>query len=174
MNAIVCVDEKNGIGKDGKLLCSIPDDMKHFVEKTKGSIVIMGRKTLYSFKDKAPLKNRINIVFTKDKVSLEKEYKDKGYENIFFIDDIKDIDEIIKRHEYNEDEKRDTYVIGGESIYKMLIDKCDILYITKIYKTFDADTFFTDYEKMGYEVTEKSDIKKYDDVEYQFLTYSRK
>lgn len=184
MNAIVCVDEKNGIGKDGKLLCSIPDDMKHFVEKTKGSIVVMGRKTLYSFKDKEPLKNRINIVLTKNKKKLEDEYRNKGYGNIFFVDDEKDIELLISKYEYSEAEgytvktnrdisKKEVYVIGGESIYKMFIDKCDTLYITKLYKIFDADTYFPDYESMGYKEVEKSDVESFEDVDYQFITYRK-
>ena len=60
MYAIACIDKNNGIGKNGNLLISIPDDMRFFRETTKDSIVIMGRKTLFSFKNKEPLKNRIN------------------------------------------------------------------------------------------------------------------
>ena len=56
MIAIACLDAKNGIGKDGKLLISIPEDMSFFRNTTKDNIVIMGRKTLFSFKDKMPLK----------------------------------------------------------------------------------------------------------------------
>ncbi|MCQ2609553.1 MAG: dihydrofolate reductase, partial [Lachnospiraceae bacterium] len=59
------------------------------------------------------------------------------------------------------------------SIYKMFFDKCDTLYITKVYKTFDADTFFPDYENMGYEVVEKNDMMNFDGIDYQFITYSK-
>ena len=81
MIAIACIDAKNGIGKDGKLLISIPEDMNFFRTTTKDNIVIMGRKTLFSFKDKMPLKNRINIVFATNK-KLADDYK--GIDNIFF------------------------------------------------------------------------------------------
>ena len=75
MIAIACIDAKNGIGKNGKLLISIPEDMQFFVENTGDSVLVMGRKTLFSFKDRKPLKNRINIVFTNN-AELKNEYKE--------------------------------------------------------------------------------------------------
>ena len=65
MNLIVAVDKNWAIGKDNKLLVSIPDDMKFFGETTTGKVVVMGRKTLESFPNGKPLKNRVNIVLTK-------------------------------------------------------------------------------------------------------------
>ena len=66
MNLIVVVDKNWAIGKNNKLMWSIPADMKYFRETTKGNIVIMGRKTLESFPQGQPLKNRTNIVITKN------------------------------------------------------------------------------------------------------------
>ena len=65
MNLIVAVDKNWGIGKGNKLLVSIPSDMKFFRETTSGKVVVMGRKTLESFPNGLPLKNRTNIVLTK-------------------------------------------------------------------------------------------------------------
>ena len=56
MNLIVAVDEKWAIGKDNRLLVSIPQDMKFFRETTTGKVVVMGRKTLESFPNGLPLK----------------------------------------------------------------------------------------------------------------------
>ena len=67
MNVIVAADQNWGIGKDNKLLVSIPADMKMFREETSGKVVVMGRKTLESFPNGLPLKNRTNIVITKNK-----------------------------------------------------------------------------------------------------------
>ena len=64
MNLIVAVDEKWGIGRNGGLLTHLPGDMKYFRETTRGKVVVMGRKTLESFPDGKPLKNRVNIVLT--------------------------------------------------------------------------------------------------------------
>ena len=67
MNIIVAVDNNWGIGYKNDLLVRIPNDQKFFREKTTGNVVIMGRKTLESFPEGKPLKNRTNIVITSDK-----------------------------------------------------------------------------------------------------------
>ena len=67
MNVIVAADKNWGIGKNNQLLVSIPADMKMFREETSGKVVVMGRKTLESFPNGLPLKNRINIVITSNK-----------------------------------------------------------------------------------------------------------
>ena len=69
MNAILSADRNWGIGYQNKLLISIPSDMKFFRQKTSGHVVVMGRKTLESFPGGLPLKNRVNIVLTRDAVS---------------------------------------------------------------------------------------------------------
>ena len=73
MNLIVAVDRNWAIGKDNRLMHHIPADMKYFREMTKGGVVVMGRKTLESFPQGQPLKNRVNIV-----ISRRKDYKVKG------------------------------------------------------------------------------------------------
>ena len=67
MQAIVATDNNWGIGYQNRLLVSIPSDMKFFRQKTTGNVVVMGRKTLESFPNGLPLKNRVNIVLTKNK-----------------------------------------------------------------------------------------------------------
>lgn len=66
MNLIAAVDKNWAIGLKNKLLVSIPADMKFFRETTTGKVVVRGRKTLESFPNQRPLKNRVNIVLTKD------------------------------------------------------------------------------------------------------------
>lgn len=165
MTAIACVDAKNGIGKDGKLLISIPDDMKFFRETTKNNIVIMGRKTLFSFKDQMPLKNRINIVFTTND-NLTEQYKE--FDNIFFIKKIDELNKIIDKYT-----DKEIFVIGGASIYEKLMPLCDTCLITKLYKIYEADTYFPDIENLGFSKVSESDIYTYENINYQFLTYKR-
>ena len=165
MTAIACIDKSNGIGKNGKLLISIPDDMNFFRETTKDSIVIMGRKTLFSLKNRMPLNNRINIVFTNND-SLKSEYI--NVDNIFFI---KTIDELNDTLEKYTDKK--VFVIGGASIYEKLICFCDTCLITKLDKSFDADTFFPDLKKNGFTLIKKSEIHNFNNINYQFQTYRR-
>mgnify|MGYP000305595510 CR=1 FL=1 len=68
MNLIAAVDKNWAIGCKNKLLVSIPADMKFFRETTTGKVVVMGRKTLESFPNGQPLKKRVNIVLTHDKI----------------------------------------------------------------------------------------------------------
>ena len=165
MTAIACVDKNNGIGKNGNLLISIPDDMKFFREKTMDSIVIMGRKTLFSFKNKEPLKNRINIVFTLNK-GLKDSYK--KFDNIFFVSSDKELDEVLNNYK-----EKKAFLIGGETIYNNFIDKCDEALITKVNKSFDADTFFPKLEDKNFKIISESELFYYNDISYQFLTYKK-
>ena len=61
MDLIVAVGADWGIGCEGDLLFSIPEDMKYFRTMTQGKVVVMGRKTLESLPGGKPLKNRTNL-----------------------------------------------------------------------------------------------------------------
>ena len=161
MNIIVAADKNWAIGENGKLLVSIPSDMKFFRQTTTGKVVVMGRKTLESFPNGQPLKNRVNIVLTSDK-----NYKVKDAIVVH------DLDELHKELEqYNSE---DVYVIGGESIYRQLLDECDVAHITKIDYAYDADAYFPNLdEKEEWQITEDSDEQTYFDLEYYFLKYER-
>lgn len=171
MNAIVCVDENWGIGENNSLLFSIPEDMKFFVNKTKNNIIVYGRKTLFSFKNKSPLENRLNIVFTKNN-NLRDDYT--NFNNIKFVNNrdelLKLLDEIKKENcKYKDSE---VFVCGGESIYKLLLDDCKSIFVTKMYKSFPADSYFPNLDKnKNFNIVNKSEIFEYDDINYQFLEY---
>ena len=65
--------------------------------------------------------------------------------------------------------------MGGADLYKQLLPYCDTCYITKIYKSFEADRFFVNMdEEDDFEIIYKSDIKEENDTKYQFVTYERK
>ena len=61
---IACINQKRALGKDGKLLYTIKNDLLNFKRQTLGNVVIMGRKTFESLPNKEPLKDRINIILT--------------------------------------------------------------------------------------------------------------
>lgn len=168
MKCIACIDKNNGIGKNGQLLISIPNDMKYFRETTKDSIVIMGRKTLYSFKDRQPLKNRINIVFTHDKNSILNDYEYKNYNNLYFVSEKSELNKILNNYK-----NKEVYVIGGEKIYNLLINECDTLLLTVLDKTFDADTFFPDFTKYNFVLSDKSEDFNYEGIKYNFCIYKK-
>lgn len=161
MNLIVAVDRNWAIGKDNKLLVSIPDDMKFFRETTTGKVVVMGRKTLESFPNGKPLKNRVNIVLTRDpKYSVD---------GAVIVHSKEELDK-----ELNKYESDDIYVIGGESIYRLLLDECDRAFVTYVDYSYDADTYFPNLdEKSEWKLAEESEEQTYYDIEFYFRTYTR-
>ena len=161
MNIIVAADKNWAIGKNNKLLVSIPQDMKFFRETTTGKVVVMGRKTLESFPGGQPLKKRVNIVLTSDK-----NYHVNGADIVHSIDALL---EELKKYP-----AEDIYVIGGESIYRQLLPYCDKAYVTKIEHAYDADTFFPNLdEDPQWRMTKTSDEQTYFDLDYEFTIYER-
>lgn len=162
MNLIAAVDKNWAIGLKNKLLVSIPDDMKFFRETTTGKVVVMGRKTLESFPHQRPLKNRVNIVLTKN--------KDYHVEGAIVVHNMDELHEELKK--YNSD---DIYVIGGASIYEALVDECDVAHITKINYAYEADAYFPNLdEKPEWKITADSEEQTYYDLEYFFYKYEKK
>lgn len=161
MNLIVAVDKNWGIGKNNKLLVSIPSDMKFFRSETNGKVVVMGRKTLESFPNGMPLKNRTNIVLTRDQ-----NYQVK---DTIVVHDIPELLEELKK--YPDDQ---IYVIGGGKVYEELLPYCNVAHVTKIDFAFEVDTYFPDLDKMEeWQITATSDEQTYFDLEYSFVKYER-
>lgn len=162
MNLIVAVDKNWAIGNQGKLLLSIPDDMKYFREMTTGNVVVMGKTTLKSFPNERPLKNRVNIVLTTD--------KSFSAQDAIIVHSVEEtLDELKKYNTEN------VYVIGGASVYEQLLDYCDTAYVTYIDYSYAADRHFPSLdEKPEWVLTEESEEQTYFDVEYYFRKYERK
>lgn len=160
MKLIVAVDKNWAIGKDNKLMWSIPGDMKFFRETTKGNIIIMGRKTLESFPQGQPLKGRVNIVITRNP-----DYKVKGAVVVHSVEEA--IEEAAKH-------AGETYVIGGESIYRSMLEYCDVALVTKIDHAFDADTYFPNLDaEKGWEMIKTGEEQTCFNLEYYFTVYER-
>ena len=161
MNLIVNVDKNWAIGLNNKLLVKIPDDMKFFRQMTTGKVVVMGRKTLESFTNQMPLANRTNIVLTKDE-----KYEKKGAIIVHSQE------ELMKELEkYPSD---DIYIIGGESIYRMMLPYCNIAHVTKVDYAYMADTYFPNLDTMPeWKMTADSDEQTYFNLEYHFVKYER-
>lgn len=162
MNIIVAVDKNWAIGKNNKLLVSIPADMKFFRSETTGKVVVMGRKTMESFPQGQPLPNRTNIVLTRDA-----SYTKKG---AIIVRSIEELLEELKKYD---DEM--VYCIGGDSVYKQLLPYCNLCHVTKIDKAYEADSYFPNLDEMDdWVITGDSDEQTYFDLEYRFLRYERK
>lgn len=162
MKLIAAVDVNWGIGNKNKLLVSIPADMKQFREKTTGHVVVMGRKTLESFPASNPLKNRTNIVLT-----ANKSYKAK---DAIIVHTKEELMETLGNYDSD-----DIFVIGGGSIYNMLLPYCDTAYITKIDHAYQADTYFPNLDEMDdWSMTKVSEEQTCFDLEYVFAEYKKK
>ena len=123
---IVAAAENNAIGKDNKLIWSLPNDLKRFKKLTSGHCIIMGRKTFDSFPGLLP--NRKHIVISRNK-------------NISFSDEVtvvNNFEEAIR--ETGDDEN--PFIIGGGQIYKLAMDHGDKIELTRVHEEFKADTFF--------------------------------
>lgn len=161
MNLIASVDSNWGIGKNNQLLVKIPADMKFFRETTTGKVVVMGRKTLESFPNGQPLKNRVNIVLTHDKT-----YQVKDAVLVYSLEEL--------WKELEKYESENIYVIGGESIYDQLVDACDTAHITKIDYAYDADAHFPNLdERPEWQITQDSEEQTYFDLIYHFYKYEK-
>ena len=161
MQAIVAVDSNWAIGNKGKLIVSIPEDMKFFRGTTTGHVIVMGRKTLESFPNGNPLPNRTNIVLTRDKSFAKK--------GVIVVHDLDELDELLK--EYKDEE---VYCIGGESVYRQLLDRCDEAFVTMIDFAYEADAYFPDLTKEGWEMVGESEEQTYFDLCYTFTTWKKK
>ena len=161
MKLIAAVDKNWGIGLKGRLLCSIPEDMKYFRNTTLGNVVVMGRRTLESLPGARALPDRTNIVLTRNH-----NYKAKGAAVVHSVNELQK-----ELEQYDTD---NVFVIGGMSIYKTLYNLCDTAYITRIDYTYEADAYFPDLDKNdNWELSGESDEYTYFDLSYTFCTYRR-
>jgi dihydrofolate reductase len=161
MKAILHADKEWGIGKDNKLMFSLPRDMKFFRETTYGKVVVMGGNTLKSFPNGNPLKGRVNIVLSR---------------TIPHRDDcvvVSSKEELFKELRKHDSDK--IYVIGGSSIYKMLLPYCDEVIVTKVDAVGGADAFFENLDNdKNFEQVASSEKMETNGYEITFVTYKNK
>ena len=160
ISIIVAIAENNAIGKDNKLLWHIPNDLKRFRRITTGHTVIMGKRTFESLPG-GPLPDRRNIVISDDKND-----KFNGCIMVYSIDDA-----------LNKcDDGKENFIIGGGIIYSQFLKYVKKLYITRVHKSFDADTYFPELNYDKWIEIEKEDYPpdENNSFSYSFITYKRK
>ena len=131
--AIVHADKEWGIGRNGDMMFSLPKDMKFFRETTTGHTVVMGGKTLRSFPNGKPLKNRVNIVISRGQVR----------DDCIIVPTMSAFMEEIKSRQ----NEGDIYVIGGGEIYRELLPYCHGAYVTKVDAVGGAEVFFPNLDE---------------------------
>lgn len=162
ISIIAAVAKNNIIGGDNKLLWHIPEDLKHFKDLTSNHTIIMGRKTFQSLPNVLP--KRHHIVLTKDKnYTIDSD-------SVTIVHNLK---EIVDKYQTS---KEEVFVIGGGEIYSAFLPYCKNLYLTKINKDFEGDTYFPKIEPSQWKVTYSSEINKNlkDNLEFKFINLTRK
>ena len=168
MKLVVAVDNEWGIGNKGELLARVRADLKNFQAITKGNVVILGSKTLATFPGGRVLKDRVNVI-----LSRNPDYVPDG---AVMARSTEDLFEILKQYENDE-----IFVIGGAQIYSLLLPYCDTAYVTKFHKSFEKDACFENLDASNeWKLCEASEefitdpeIDTEADMKFTFCTYKR-
>lgn len=160
ISIIVAAASNNAIGKNNDLLWHISKDLKRFKDLTQGNYIVMGKKTYFSL-PKRPLPNRTSVIIT----DVEGEEID-GCLMAYSIEDA--IEKM--------DSGKENFVIGGGSIYAQFLKHATKIYLTRVNKEFDADTFFPEISLQAWKLEEKVEVTNdpQNDFIYSFETYVRK
>ncbi len=164
LHCIIAESKNNVIGINGDLPWKIKEDLKNFRKLTIDSIVIMGRKTYESLPVKK-LDQRINIVLTRSG-------ENKKIDDELYFCDIEECVKICEEHE-----NRKIFVIGGSEIYTIFLNDYKKIYMTKIDKELEGDTYnpITDeYLEQNYDLIEESEEKESNGLFYKMNSYEKK
>ena len=158
MIAIVVAHSANRvIGRDGVLPWRLPADLRRFRELTRGSTVLMGRRTFESLPDAfRPLPERRNLVLSGDPG-----FRPPGAEVFASLDDALEAC------------GGDCFVIGGEGTYRDALPRCERLYATEIDAELDGDAFFPEIDAAQWTCVEDGEPLIENELGFTFRTYER-
>ena len=156
LSILVAHDQQRVIGYKNALPWHIPNDLKHVKQLSTGHTLVMGRKTFESIGK--PLPNRKNVVLTRDN-----NFKPDGVEVIHTIDDIYNLEGHV-------------FIFGGQTLFEVMIDKVDDMYITVVDGKHQGDTFFPPYTFEDWTVvsSEEGQINRKNTIPHTFLHLVRK
>ncbi len=182
LDLIVACDRRQGIGKNGQLPWRLPGDLKYFSTVTTGkeaevdpnNVVIMGRKTWQSIPEKLrPLKQRINIVLTKNPKNSEllTEMATSKESGVTLAESMEAAMQIAGQ----KFGAVRCFAIGGASVYSQAIEHpaCDLLYLTEIEAEFDCDVFFPPFVQKFVPIS-KSEPRIDNGISYSFRVYKKR
>ena len=159
MIAIVNVSTDWGIGKDGRLLVAVREDLRRFRRLTEGKTVIYGRKTLATFPGGKPLKNRRNLL-----LSGRRGFDAEGAEVC------RSVDEVLEK--VKDTPADEVFVIGGASVYRQLLPYCERALVTRTFADAPADSFFPNLDALpDWEQTAASELMEENGISYQYIDY---
>ena len=123
--------------------------------------MVLGRKTLETFPQGLPLKNRTNIILSSN--------QDYQVRDAVVVHNLEELMEELKKYR-----SEDIYIVGGDSVYRQLLPYCDVAHVTRIDHRYEADAFFPDLDGMEeWKITADSEEQTYFDIAYQFVKYER-
>lgn len=180
ISIIVAISEENAIGKQGGLLCHLPNDLQHFKAVTSGSTVIMGERTFLSLpfsnvRNTHALPNRRNIVITDNK-----DHAYAGAEMVYSIEEAIKLANTLPPYSsipLLPTKAAEAFVIGGGMVYRQFMPLADKLYITHIHHSWkDADTFFPEIKESEWQLvsTERQEADENNPYPHTFAVYTRK
>ncbi|MBQ8703648.1 MAG: dihydrofolate reductase [Bacteroidales bacterium] len=161
LSIIVAIAQNGAIGKDNDLLWHLGGDLKRFKKLTTGHPVVMGRKTWESL-PKRPLPGRQNIVMTMN--------PDFTAEGATVVHSINDLFRTLKGCD------KEVFVMGGAAIYRALLPFTHRLYITRVYRDFEADVYFPVIDMSEFTLVKLSEpmLDEESGLDYAYEEYDRK
>jgi len=160
LSAIAAAATNRVIGHNGCLPWSIPEDMEYFKAKTKGHIIIMGRKTFESFGGKL-LPNRLHVILTMQ--------KDFSFPGTYVFHEIRQTLRFCSARvsDWNDE----VFVIGGAEIYSLFLPYTKRIYLTEIEEAFEGDTYFPEFDRSVFK--EQSRERRSGPPPFSFVLYER-
>lgn len=119
IGAIWAENVDRGIGLNNKMAWHVPGELAGFKRSTRGTAILMGRKTFESL-DYKPLPGRLNIVLTKRP-------QDWKFDDVYFVDDIDAAIDLAEEKGY-----QFMSVIGGASLIEQALPYLDIARVTTL------------------------------------------
>ena len=160
LSIIVAKAKNNIIGKDNALIWHLPEDLKRFKKLTTGHTIIMGRKTFESLGRILP--NRHHVILCNDaEMNIDNE-------NVEILEDISMLDKYVK-------DEQEHFVIGGATMYRLLMPMCSKMYITEIDQEFEGDVSFPEINFNEWKSTEREQGPEDGEntFNYEYVTYER-
>ena len=157
IRAIAAIDNRRGIGKDGKIPWNLPTDAKYFTDMTKtfGGRVLTGQRTFELTYTHGPLKGRINYILSYDTRPIKGAIA------------VSDLDKFFREL------RGDLWISGGAEVFHQTIDRTDELYITHVDGEFGCDRFFPPFEDK-FELASKQDPITENGLTFYYAVYRRK
>lgn len=156
---IAAISKNNVLGRNNQIIWGLPTDRAYVESKTKGRVIIMGRKTYEQIGSK-PMPHHVNIIITRDVDSIAR------VENLIVVSTIEDA---LKEAKKIED--KEIFVMGGGQIYSLALKYADRLYLTLIDREYDGDVYFPDYSEFKKKVWQENHHEN--GVDFSFITLER-